>query len=211
MNSADLDRVAEALHAFHAEFAPFFGRTEARQRGEQYLRGLLVQQTDSRNAENLAEAVSDASPRALQRFLTEAPWSARAVRDHLQTWLRPRLAHPDGVWLLDETAAPKQGHHSVGVARQYSGTLGKVGNCQVGVFLAYSSPRGHALLDAVLYLPREWASDPDRRRRTGVPAAVAFQTKGQLALALVRQARRLGQLPAAWVAGDCVYGSDPTL
>ena len=150
MTLHDLDRVADFFTRFHAHFAPLFGRAEAQRRSEQYLRGLLVQQADRRNAENIAEVIPGATARPLQRFLTEAPWSHRAVLATLQQFLGPYLSSADGVFIFDETAAAKQGEHSVGVARQYSGTLGKVGNCQVGVFLAYAAPcrirgadRGH--------------------------------------------------------------------
>src|SRR5919202_2508441 len=100
MDQAEFDRVADTFAAFHQHFAPLFGRTEAQRRSEQYLRGLLVQQADRRNAENLAEAVDGATPRALQRFLTEAPWSDQAVIERLQRYLGPRLSDPDGVFVL---------------------------------------------------------------------------------------------------------------
>lgn len=117
MNQVEFDRIAASFAAFHQQFAPLFGRTEAQQRSEQYLRGLLVQQTDRRNAENLAEAVDGATPRALQRLLTESPWDADPVIDALQAYLAPRLNTPDGVFVLDGTGFPKQGTKSVGVAR----------------------------------------------------------------------------------------------
>ena len=118
------------------------------------MRGLLVQQTDRRNAENISEAVEGATPRSLQRFLTESPWSDGPVIDRLQEKVGGLLNSPDGVFVLDETGFPKKGDKSVGVARQYCGTLGKVANCQLGVFLAYVSEQGHALVDKRLYLPR---------------------------------------------------------
>ena len=144
MDQAEFDRVAASFATFHQEFAPLFGRKEAQRRSEQYLRGLLVQQTDRRNAENVAEMIAGATPRALQRLLTEAPWAAEPVIDRLQTYLGARLNTPEGIFVLDESGFPKQGPKSVGVARQYCGTLGKVGNCQLGVFLSYVSARGHA-------------------------------------------------------------------
>src|SRR5690242_16913711 len=183
MTPEDLDRVADSFTSFHAHFAPLFGRCEAQRRSEQYLRGLLVQHADRRNAENIAEAIPNATARTLQRFLSEAPWQHRPVIAALQSFLGPRLSSPDGVFIFDETAAAKQGQHSVGVARQYSGTLGKVGNCQVGVFLAYASPLGHALLDGDLYLPQQWIDDPARCQAAGVPTATIMQTKGALAWA----------------------------
>jgi len=209
MDPALFEEVTGEFAAFHRRFAPFFGRPEARRRSEQYVRGLLVQQTDRRNAENLAEAVADASPRAFQRLLTEAPWGAEAVVAALQGYLAERLAAPDGVFVLDETGFPKQGTKSVGVARQYTGTLGKVGNCQVGVFLAYASARGAALVDRRLYLPAAWVADPTRCAAAGVPATVGFQTKPELGLAMLRQAGERRQLAGRWVTGDEQYGQVP--
>jgi SRSO17 transposase len=203
------DDVRWHLSDFHRRFAPLFGRPEARQRSEQYLRGLVVQQTDRRNAENLAETVPGATPRALQRFLTEAPWDAAAVVTELQTYLAERLTAPDAVFVLDETGFPKQGTKSVGVARQYCGTLGKVGNCQVGVFLAYTSLLGTALIDRRLYLPVPWTVDPARRTAAGVPADVDFQTKAELGLAMLRQVRQRRTLGGRWVTADEQYGQVP--
>jgi len=117
------------------------------------VRGLLVQQADRRNAENVAEMIAGATPRSLQRLLTEAPWPTEPVIDRLQADVGARLNTPDGVFVIDESGFPKQGTKSVGVARQYCGTLGKVCNCQLGVFLSYASARGRALVDTRLYLP----------------------------------------------------------
>jgi len=211
MNLAEFDRVATTFRAFHQEFAPLFGRKEARQRSEQYLRGLLVQQTDRRNAENVAEAIEGATPRALQRLLTEAPWETDPVFEQLQGYLAPRLTTAEGVFVLDETGFPKKGTKSVGVARQYCGTLGKVGNCQLGVFLAYVSQRGHALVDARLYLPREWTEDQARCRAAGVPDDEDYQSKAALGLAMLQHARQVGQLTGRWVTADADYGKVPTL
>jgi len=211
MNPVDFDRVAAAFAAFHHQFAPLFGRTEAQRRSEQYVRGLLVQQTDRRNAENVADVIAGATPRALQRLLTEAPWETAPVIDALHAYLAPRLSTPDGVFVLDESGFPKKGTKSVGVTRQYSGALGKVGNCQVGVFLAYVSERGHALVDARLLLPREWVDDPVRRQAAGVPVAVGYQSKAALGLALLQQAHTAGHLTGQWVTADEDYGKVPTL
>ena len=221
MDDGDLRRVGGTLRAFHRRFAPLFGRRETRRRSGQYLRGLLVQQTDRRNAENLAEAVAGASPRALQRFLTESPWADAPVRVALQEYLGERLLPvapgqglaTDGVHLVDDTGFAKQGRHSVGVARQYSGTLGRVANCQVGVFLGYATAGGHALTEAALYLPRVWTGEPARCRRAGVPEAVlarGYQSKAELALALLRRTRAVGVLVGRWVTADAGYGAVPT-
>src|SRR5919108_2968506 len=164
MDDAEFARLAEEFRRFAARYGPLFGGWAAQDRGEQYLRGLLVGGAERRNAENLAEQVDGATARALQRFLTEAPWPVERVLERLQQDVAALLAHPDGVWVVDETGFPKQGTKSVGVARQYSGTLGKVGNCQVGVFLGYASARGEALVDARLYLPERWTDDRARCR-----------------------------------------------
>jgi len=211
MDASAFDQVAESFAAFHRRFAPLFGRPEAQDRSEQYLRGLLVQHAERRNAENLAEAVGGISPRALQRLLTEAPWSTERVRDRLQAFLAERLNATDGAFVLDDTGFAKQGTRSVGVARQYSGTLGKVGNCQVGVFLGYASARGHALVDAALFLPREWTDAPARCAAAGVPAEVTYHAKPALGLALLRQARATGALQSRWVTADEGYGEVPSL
>jgi SRSO17 transposase len=211
VNLEEFERVAASFAAFHQGFAPLFGRTEARERSQQYLRGLLVQQTDRRNAENLAESVEGATPRSLQRFLTESPWDDGPVIDRLQRYVGQRLNQPDGVFVLDDTGFGKQGKKSVGVARQYSGTLGKVGNCQVGVFLAYVSAQGHALVDKALYLPKAWTDDRPRCRAAGVPEEISYQSKAELGLELLQRARQGGHLMAEWVTGDSGYGEVPTL
>jgi SRSO17 transposase len=220
MDDGGFGRVARTFRTFHRAFAPLFGRKEARRHSAQYLRGLLVQQTDRRNAENLAEAVPGATPRALQRFLSDSPWAPEPVLAALQAYLGDRLgpAEPgaglvaDGVWIVDDTGFAKQGTRSVGVARQYSGTLGKVGNCQLGVFLGYATARGHALVDARLYLPRAWTDDPARCRAAGVPEAVVaagYQSKAALALAQLRRARATGALVGRWVTADAAFGQVP--
>ncbi len=206
MDATAFADVPAAFARFQAYFAPLFGRREAQARGEQYLRGLLVQHADRRNAENVAEAVVGATPRTLQRLLTEAPWAHEPVVAALQAYLAPRLSDPDGIFILDESAFPKRGEHSVGVARQWCGTLGKTANCQVGVFLAYHSRRGQALVGAGLYLPTSWTTDRARCQAAGVPDSVAFATKGDLGLALLREARGRGALAGRWVVADDWYG-----
>jgi SRSO17 transposase len=211
MDEAEFAQVAASFATFHAHFAPLFGRKEAQAHGEQYVRGLLVQQTDRRNAENVAEVLDGVSARALQRFLTDAPWESGPVIAHLQAFLGPRLSTPEGVWIIDESGFPKQGRHAVGVAQQYCGRLGKLANCQVGVFLAYASVRGHALVDAQLFLPEKWVDDRARCRATGVPEEVGFATKAQIGLALLQEARARGHLQGDWVTGAAGYGEVPSL
>jgi SRSO17 transposase len=169
-----------------------------------------VQDQERRNAENLAEAIDGASARALQRFLTDAPWKPEPVIDQLQAYVGERLATTRGVVIVDDSGVAKQDDHSVGVARQYSGTLGKVGNCQIGVFLAYASERGHALVDQRLYVPRAWIDDPERCTAAGVPAEITYQSKAEQALAMIRQSRQRGSLPAQWVTADAGFGEIPS-
>ena len=192
------------------QFAPLFGRDAAQVRSEQYLRGLCVQHADRRNAENLAEAIAGASPRALQRFVTDSPWESTRVLTRLQRVVGTHLSAPDGVWVLDDSGFPKQGTHSVGVGHQYCGQVGKVTNCQTGVFLAYVSSRGHALVDARLYLPRAWIADPARCRAAGVPVETTYQTKPELGRQLLQAARERGQLAGQWVTADEAYGQIPS-
>src|SRR6266540_4637755 len=219
MDEREFRRVAGAFRAFHRRFAPLFGRKEARRHGEQYVRGLVVQQAERRNAENLAEAVVGSQgrdARALQQFLTDSPWACDPVTAALQAYVAERLlpqdpqvaadgAASDGVFTLDSTGFAKRGTRSVGVARQYSGTLGKVDNCQIGVFLGYATARGHALIDGQLWLPREWIDDPERCRQAGVPEevlAAGYQSQVALGAALLRRARATGALVGRWVTAD---------
>ena len=141
MDVAAFERVHQAFEQFHAFFAVAFGRKQWREHSRRYLQGLLVQSQERRNAENLSEPVG-VSARAMQRFLTDARWDDDAVTSRLQEYLGSRLAHPQAVWVLDGSDFPKQGVKSAGVARQYCGRLGKVANCQAGMFLAYVSPLG---------------------------------------------------------------------
>jgi SRSO17 transposase len=219
MDVSDFDRVRQAFAAFHAAFAPVFGRKQWRERSQDYLQALLVQTEERCNAENLSEVVA-ASARVLQRFLTEACWDDQAVLAHLQAYLAARLNHPEAVWVVDESGFPKQGKKSVGVKRQYCGAVGKVANCQMGVFLAHVGPRGRVLVDKRLYLPEEWTNDPARCEQAGVPndervenprakEARVHQSKPQLALLLLKRAVSLGYLRAAWVTGDDEYGRSP--
>ena len=197
--AAEIDRVRDRI-------GPRFARSEARRRAGLYRRGLLAG-GERKNGSRLAEFAGDLSPANVQHFVGRAAWDADAVRDDLRAYGAERLGEPGGVLVVDETGFLKKGTKSCGVQRQYSGTAGRVENCQVGVFLAYRSSRGHALIDRALYLPNDWVEDADRRKAAGVPAATAFATKPRLAEAMIARARRPG-VRAAWVTGDAVYGND---
>ena len=196
----------DALADLHARIAPRFRRPEVRARAGRYLSGLLGP-VERRNGWQLAERLGERTPDGVQRLLRTARWDADAVRDDLRAYVVEHLGDPQAVLVVDETGFLKKGAKSVGVARQYSGTAGRIENCQVGVFLAYASPRGHAFLDRALYLPRAWADDPGRRREAGVPSGVGFAAKGELARAMLDRAVAAA-VPAAWVAGDEPYGND---
>jgi SRSO17 transposase len=192
-----------------ARIAPRFTRVEPRRRALAYLRGLLAP-VERKNGWQLAEAAGDATPDGMQDFLGRMRWDADQVRDDLRAYVVEHLGDPGAVLVLDETGFVKKGTHSVGVQRQYSGTAGRVENCQIGVFLAYASQKGHALIDRALYLPEPWAKDRDRRRAAGVPEEIAFATKPKLGRLMLERAFTAG-VPCAWVIGDSVYGSDHRL
>jgi SRSO17 transposase len=197
------------LAALHAQIAPHFARPEGRDRVGRYLVGLLGS-VERRNGWHLAEQMGEASPDGVQRLLRTARWDVDVVRDELRTYVVTHLGHPDAVLVIDETGFLKKGTKSVGVARQYSGTAGRIENCQIGVFLAYAAPRGRAFLDRALYLPKAWAADHGRRQAVGVPPAVSFATKPALAQTMLARAFA-AEVPAAWVTVDSVYGSDSKL
>lgn len=209
MQRDDLDRWRDSFEAFHARFAHLFARRESREQAVKYLRGLLAP-VERKNSWQVAEAVGDATPDRMQRLLYRVDWDADAARDILQGFVVETFGHPDGIGVLDESGFLKKGTHSVGVQRQYSGTAGKVENCQIGVFLSYSTPRGHVFLDRRLYLPKVWSRDTDRRTRARVPADVVFQTKPAQGIAMLEHAWAQG-VPMRWVTGDEVYGDDPRL
>ena len=210
MDAAAFEQVYGAFRDFHAYFASLFGRRETREHSRHYLQALLVQSGERRNAENLSETVP-ASARGMQRFLTDSPWDDDAIIGRLQEYLGSRLGHPEAVWVLDGSDFPKQGRKSAGVTRQYCGRLGKVANCQAGMFLAYVSPLGRALVDKRLYLPESWTSDEDRCAAAGVPEERrGYRSKTQLALEILEETLARGHLEAGWVAGDDAFGMSPS-
>lgn len=197
--AGELDAVADRL-------AGFFARSEPRARAVGYIRGLLGT-AERKNGWQLAEELGDPTPDGVQHLLARALWDADAVRDDLARYVAAHLGDPGGVLVVDETGFLKKGDKSVGVARQYSGTAGRIENCQVGVFLGYATPKGRALLDRELYLPKEWAGDRPRRKAAGVPRQVEFATKIALGKRMVDRAVAAG-VPARWVTADAVYGAD---
>jgi SRSO17 transposase len=158
----------------------------------------------------MAEALDEETPYGTQRLLNGSQWEADAVRDDLRTYAVEHLGNDEGVLIIDETGFIKKGTESAGVKRQYSGTAGKVENCQIGVFLCQASEEGAAFLDRKLYLPKEWATDMERRRKAGVPEEVEFATKPKLAQQMLERAFA-EEVPRRWVTGDSVYGGSRAL
>ncbi len=198
--------VGGAVEVVEARLRPRFRRRAAHRHACAYVRSLLGD-AERKNGWQLAEAAGYREPRAMQRVLDRSVWDADGVRDDLRAYVVEALGDPAGVLVVDETGFLKQGTKSVGVKRQYSGTAGRIENCQIGVFLAYASAKGRAGIDRALSLPQEWCDDGERRTAAGVPAAVVFQTKPQLARAMLARALDAG-VPAAWVTADEVYGND---
>src|SRR6478735_1121810 len=209
MALADGAAWSAAFAALLQRVGPRFGRVEPRRRAAAYLQGLLAP-VERKNGWQLAEAAGDRTPDGVQEFLSRVRWDADAVRDDLRVYVGQHLGDPGAVLILDETGFLKKGAKSAGVQRQYSGTAGRIENCQIGVFLAYASRYGQALIDRALYLPESWASDRVRRAEAGIPDQVTFATKPELGLVMLARAHAAG-LPFAWVTADSVYGADHRL
>lgn len=200
---------AAYLTDIERRLAPYFERAEPRQRALAYLRGLLSP-AERKNSWQLAEVSGDATPYGLQHLLRRALWDPEAVRDELRRYVVQHLGDAAAVLVIDETGFLKKGRHSAGVARQYSGTAGRIENCQIGVFVGYASRHGHTLLDRELYLPAEWTNDRARCQQAGIAADRGFATKPALAKEMLQRTLAAG-VPARWVTGDSVYGDDRRL
>lgn len=200
-----LPNIIRPLDELCLRLSPLIRRREVRQRLRQYVLGLL-DHIERKNGWQLAEAMGERHPRGVQRLLDQATWDTDGVRDLLQSYVVEQLGD-DGVLIVDETGFLKKGTKSAGVMRQYSGTAGRTENQQVGVFLAYATQRGCALIDRALYLPEEWAQDPERRREAHIPEAITFATKPQLAQQMLAHVFT-SPLPVRWVIADTLYGHD---
>lgn len=213
MTPDEVRAAARELFTFHQRFAPLFGSQPAQDHALAYLRGLL-QHDGRKNAEALALAFDDDQPRAVQQFLTDSPWDYRLAQQEVQAVFAQELGPSTAAWglgtvgVLDDSGFPKKGGHSVGVQRQWCGRLGKKDNCQVGVFLVGVTPAGRAWLDHQIYLPEDWALDPQRRRQAGVPRRVPFRTKPQLGLDLHARVEQAGHVHFDWLTCDEGYGRD---
>jgi SRSO17 transposase len=192
-----------------ARVAGRFARVEPRRRATAFVLGLLAD-LPRKNCWTIAEHAGDPSPDGMQHLLARAVWDHDKVRDDVRAYIVEHLGDPGAVLVVDETGDLKKGTTTVGVQRQYTGTAGRIENAQVAVYLVYATDAGHAMIDRELYLPQAWIDDPDRCRAAGIPDQVGFATKPALATAMLTRALDAG-VPAAWVAGDEVYGADPKL
>lgn len=206
---SEVEAWAAGLAQLHARIAPRFARSEPRERVLAYVGGLLAP-LERKNSWTLAERAGEAVPDGMQRLLMSADWDADLVRDDVRGYVVEHLGDAAGVLVVDETGFLKKGTKSAGVARQYSGTAGRIENCQIGVFLGYATGAARTFLDRELYLPNAWTQDRDRCREAGIGDQVEFATKPELAMRMITRALEAG-VPAGWVTGDEVYGQHSKL
>jgi SRSO17 transposase len=203
MNAQELRQCRHRLERFLADLLELVGRSERRHWGSVYVRGLILE-GERKSIEPMARRMPDGDVQAMQQFIGQSPWDFRPVRRRLAERMAKEIV-PACAWIVDDTGFPKQGRHSVGVARQYSGTLGKVGNCQVAVSIHLATDEASVPLDFRLYLPRSWTDDPDRMKKVGVPEGTVFKTKWELALELIDDLC-LWDVPQGVVVSDTGYG-----
>lgn len=208
-HSVDPDRWLSAFGEVIDKIASRFGRHEPLKHAGGLMLGMLAT-LERKNCWTIAEYLGEVSPDSLQHLLARAVWDAEEVRDDLRGYVVDAIGDKDAILVFDETGDVKKGNQSVGVQRQYTGTAGRIENSQVAVYLTYATSRGHAFIDRSLYLPVGWTENAERRRDAGVPGEIAFATKPALAVQMLDRAVAAG-VPAAWVAGDEVYGADPAL
>jgi SRSO17 transposase len=211
LEPSDLRAVAEELRTFHKQFHPSYGRTEHQRLGLAYLGG-LVSASAVKSVEPIAmEMIGEQSVSSLQKFMKYYRWDHERMAAQHRRLLAPLIGEPEGMICLDSSEFAKKGQESVGVARQYCGELGKLENCQSGVFVGYCSRKGYGLLAGRLYMPESWFSEDQRQRRDDnlVPEDLVFATKPQIARALIDQVITEGHFPARWVGCDATFGADP--
>jgi len=205
----DVEEMVSQLEETYQLYQPMFDRQDQAAHGWIYLKGLLSdipRKVTERIALRFGKNV-----RSLQHFIGQSPWSSEAMLKIHQGLVVETLGEADGVLLIDESGMVKQGEHSVGVGRQWCGSVGKVANAQVGVYLGYASRKGHSFLDARLFLPEQWFAEmyTERRQTCGVPEEISYQTKPEIALEMLKKAFERGELPCQWVAADELYGDSP--
>ena len=201
----DIETWSEELLNLHQRIGHYFARGEPRQRSLSYIQGLLSP-VNRKNGWQLEEQAGEATPDGMQRLLNAADWDADGVRDELASYVVERLSADEAVLVVDETGFLKKGNYSAGVKRQYSGTAGGVDNCQVGIFLAYTTAKGTAFIDRELFLPEDWTNDHKRCHAAGIPKDRLFLSKPQLALVMLQRAFATG-VEASWITADSLYSS----
>lgn len=208
MESAEIRRLTGCLDGYEKRFAPLFGRKETRQWAHEYVRGLLMDM-EHKNCWQIAEArkIPPGELKSLQHFLYGSPWEWEPVIDEMARMVDEHIGCDEGIVVVDESGVRRWGEKSVGIARQYLGSVGKVDNGQVGVYLTYASEDGSGFLNARLYVHKEWFEDPERCEEAGIPESVVFRTKPQLAAEMVEHACLKG-LRARWLTADEAYGRD---
>ena len=210
LTRSQIDAFMDELRGFHTAFRACFTRQEPR---DQFFNSMVGQFSPlaRKSIEPIALQVEGGKVRAMQRLVSEALWDEDAMLETYHRLVQEEMGEPDGVLILDETGFAKKGQDSVGVARQYCGAIGKVENCQVGVFAAYASRQGYALVDKRLFLPEPWFSEAYQVRRTKckMPDEVVWQSKPQMAAAMVRDLHHAGVLPFKYIVADCLYGNSP--
>ncbi len=211
IDKSDIDNIYDELTGFHESFYDCFRRSESRGHFFRYMVGQFSE-LKRKSIEPIALSVEDGKVRAMQRFISTAKWDEKKIERKYRNMVNEDLGHPDGAIVFDETSFIKKGQDSIGVARQYCGSIGKVENCQVGVFAAYTSPTGYALIDKRLYLPEKWFGDDFKKRRLkcDLPKDVRFQTKPELAADMLNDIADEGILPFKYVLADSVYGENPS-
>jgi SRSO17 transposase len=210
LGQGEIDDFLDELKGFHEQFADCFQRSESRDHFFRYMAGQFSE-LERKSIEPIAFAVEGGQVRAMQRFVSDAPWDEEKIMDKYRNMVKEDLGDPSSAIVFDESGFVKKGKDSVGVSKQYCGTIGKVDNCQVGVFASYVSPHGYALIDKRLYVPKEWFS-PEYEQRRGkckLPENVEFKTKPQLAVDMLQDVAEQGVLPFRYILADSVYGNSP--
>jgi SRSO17 transposase len=210
LSKGDIVNFMNELKGFHEQFSDCFLRSESRQHFFNYMVGQFSD-LERKSIEPIALAIKDGNVRALQRFVSDAPWNENNMISKYRRFVNEDLGSPEGALVFDESGFVKKGQDSIGVARQYCGTIGKVDSCQVGVFAAYVSEHGYALLDKRLFIPEQWFTDDYRARRQkcDLPENVTFQTKPALAVEMLKEISSEKVLPFKYVLGDSIYGVSP--
>lgn len=210
LKQIDVDDFMNELKGFHEQFEDCFLRSESRDNFFRYMAGQFSQ-IERKSIEPIAIAIEGGKVRAMQRFVSDAPWDENKLLNKYRKLFTDDIGHPDGVVIFDESGFVKKGDDSIGVGKQYCGTVGKVENCQVGVFAAYASPYGYGMIDKQLYIPEHWFDDDheERRNKCRLPDDVLFQSKPQLAVAMLKHIHDEKIVPFRYILADSVYGTSP--